>query len=137
MASTKPSYPTLEERVQEVLSTYEIKEASLGLYTVKSPKGDTYTVDPNGGTCNCPAGQKGKLCKHLQAVRVLLSKKEERHEMEPREAMRILDWVVKQSPERLLELSPKQEAKVYKALATILVYCYNYVTKQELQKLLE
>jgi len=136
MASTKP-YPPLEERAREVLEHYEIKEASLGLYSVKSPKGDVYTVDPRNGSCTCPAGQKGKLCKHLHAVRMLLAQKEEKHEMELKEAMRILEWVTKQDPERLLDLTGKQEAKMIKALSTILLYCYTYITKQELAKLLE
>jgi uncharacterized Zn finger protein len=137
MASAK-SYPTLEERVQEVLESYEIKELPDGIFTMKAPSAqEAYTVDTKNNRCTCPAGQKGKPCKHMAAAKELLKQKEEKHEMEPREAMRILGWVVKQDPEKLLDLSSKQEAKVFKALATILLRCYEHVTKQELEKLLE
>ena len=39
---------------------------------VRTPEGDIYRVDANRGTCSCPAGIRGKNCKHLRAVRGLL-----------------------------------------------------------------
>lgn len=47
---------------------YEVIPKADNTFIIKSPQGQTYSVDKEKGTCTCPAGQKGLTCKHLREV---------------------------------------------------------------------
>lgn len=136
MASTKSSYPSLEERVKSVLEHYEIKELPNGIYTMKAPDAqEAYTVDTKNNRCTCPAGQKGKPCKHLAAAKKLL--KEKTGEMDFEEALKVVEWLARQGYEKLLDLSDRQKAKALKAVSIILLAYHRHVVDESFAKLLE
>lgn len=138
MAATKSAYPSLEERVQEVLSSYEVQRIVDGVYSMRHPeKQEVYTVDVTKGTCTCPAGQKGKPCKHLAAAKKLEEEKERKDEEAYAKAIEILYWVAEAGEEKLLDLSDRRKARVMKALATVLLELCRSVSAAELKALSE
>lgn len=141
MAATKSTYPSLEERVQEVLSSYEVQRVAEGVYSMRHPeKQEAYTVDAVKGTCTCPAGQKGKACKHLAAAKRLEEEKERKVLEAYQEAVKVLRWVAEADEEKLLDLSDRRKARVMKALANMLLYLdglWGKYARKELEKLLE
>lgn len=136
MANGKSSYPTLEERVKEVLSQYEIKALGNGVFEMRHPKKEeAYTVNAKEGKCTCPAGQNGKQCKHLAAAKELMVKNGD--EMPLHEASRILYWVADADIDKLLSLSDKRKAKVLKAIAIALKEVLDAHVQREMAKLFE
>ncbi len=56
-------------------SGYRLDRLPSGLWRLQSPRGCSYTIDPQEGTCTCPDGQirgADRVCKHVKAIWNLL-----------------------------------------------------------------
>jgi hypothetical protein len=108
--------------VQEVLDTYEIERVSESVFRVRHPKvAEPYTVDLTKGTCTCKAGQAGKACRHLLAMRKLVSDERSaarKQEAERREeAMDLLRRLLEAPEEKLYKtLTPEWSLKILRTL---------------------
>ncbi|NSW76060.1 MAG: hypothetical protein HPY68_04665 [Candidatus Atribacteria bacterium] len=137
---------TPQEKVQEVLSSYEIKRLDGGRWSVRHPKmEEAYIVDPEKGTCTCKAGVNGQVCRHLSAIRVKVEEersKVKRVEEEKKEGEAdLLKRFLNAEEEKLLRtLTPEWIIKLLKAVSSRVLEVESTVKKirgEEAEKSLE
>lgn len=114
---------TIEERIREVIETYEVKKVADGVYSVRHPKvAEAYTVDLRKGSCTCKAGQAGKVCRHILACRRLfdeeLAQQRKQEEAKREEVIDLLQRFAEAEETKLWEtLTPGWTLKVLKAMS--------------------